>query len=265
MLNSKDNNLLQNSGALATNIAAWKLILITPLFILLSHYPAVLLHEFSHSFMAWMLGFKANPFALHYGGTGFWNLLLLIHIDQNVNNQMIYSLGHPHLVALIAFAGPCMNIILFFVSFYLLKTQKIQQRPYWFYFLLFFNLMNLGNIYDYVPIRTFAINGNMVDVVDIEQGMHWSPWWIYGIGRYLLAFLVWQFFTQTLTAAYLHLRIESTAGRAALMVTCVLIFFGYFALPGFFNHGPVSTFLSATSLLAIPGVIFMLWPKVKED
>jgi hypothetical protein len=240
--------------------APWKLILITPIFILLSHYPAVLLHEFSHSFMAWALGFKTNPFALNYGGTGFWNLLLLINVDHNVNNKMIYALGHPGLVALIASAGPCMNILLFVVSFCLLQTQKIKQRAYWFYFLLFFNLMNLGNIYDYVPIRTFAINGNMVDVVDIEQGMHWSPWWIYLIVGYLLSFLVWQFFTRTLPAAYLHVKIQSTAGRAALMITCVCIFFGYFALPGFFNHGPVSAFLSATSWMAIPGIIVALWP-----
>jgi hypothetical protein len=240
-----------------------KLVLLTPIFILLSHYFALFPHEYAHSFTAWLLNYKSNPFDLNYGGKSLSNILLLLNIDQNVDNKMIYSLGHPGHVALIAFAGPGMNILFFILSFWLLKNSKVKQYPYLFYFLFFFNLMNLGNIYDYVPIRTFATQGNMVDILDIEQGLNISPWLVYIIVGYPLAFLIWQFFTRTLISAYVNLKITNIALKALLMIICVFILFGYFGLPGFFSHGDIPYFISATSLLAIPGIIIALWPTRK--
>jgi hypothetical protein len=83
-----------------------KLIILTPIFILLSHYLAVYPHEFSHSFMAWLLGYKNNPLAIDFGGTSWPNIFLLIHIDENVDYKTIFAAGHGAYVALIAFAGP---------------------------------------------------------------------------------------------------------------------------------------------------------------
>jgi hypothetical protein len=241
----------------------FKLAFLTPIFILLTHYLAVFPHEYAHSFTAWFLGYKSNPLALNYGGTSLSNILLLINIDQNVDNKMIYALGHPGHVALIAFAGPGTNIILFILSFWLLRTKILRQHPYIFYFLFFYNLMNLGNIYDYVPIRTFVTQGIMVDILDIEQGLNISPWLIYVVVGYPLAFLIWQFFTKTLTSAYVYLRITNTILKAILMIICVCILFGYFGMPGFFSHEEIPFFISATSLLVIPGIIISLWPTRK--
>lgn len=44
---------------------------------LLAHHLAVFVHEYAHSFMAFALGYKSNPFLIHFGGTGPLNLLLL--------------------------------------------------------------------------------------------------------------------------------------------------------------------------------------------
>lgn len=238
------------------------LILITPIFILLSHYLAVFPHEYAHSFMAWILGYKNNPFNLIYGGTSWANLLLLIHIDENVNYQMIYSLGHGFHMALIAFAGPGIaNGLLFIASYFLLKNENIKDRHYLYYFLFWFNLMNLGNFYDYVPIRTFS--EKMGDTAHFAIGLNISPWWIYAIIGYLVAFLIWQFFTKTMISAFLNLKIKSIATQATIMILCVLILFGFFGLPGFFGYGTIPFFLSATSFLAIPGIIVALWPTRK--
>ena len=236
------------------------LIFVTPIFLLLSHYLAVFPHEYAHAFTAWLLGYKSNPLALNYGGTSILNILLLINIDQNVNNQLIYAAGHPGYVALIAFAGPAMNVLLFFISLWLLKLKNIRNHGYIFYFLFFFCLMNLGNIYDYVPIRTFATHGTMVDIVDIERGWNISPWLIYIVVGYLLAFSIWYFFKSTLTQAYVNLNLKNTIERGALMIISVCILFGYFALAGLLRHQGISQFLGATSLIAIPGIIIALWP-----
>lgn len=235
-----------------------KLILITPFLILVAHYLAMLPHEYAHSFMAWLLGYKSNPFTLTYGGASWLNLLFLTHMDENVNYSMIFSTGRSYHAALIAFAGPGIaNGAMFFISLWLLTKKSIKQHFYLVYFLFLFNLMNVGNFYDYVPIRTFARHG---DAANFEFGLGISPWWVYAIGGYIVAFSIWHFFARTMIAAFIDLKAVSTVSRAALMIVCVVILFGFFGTAGFFDYGDISYFLSATSLLAIPALIVVLWP-----
>lgn len=248
-----------------------KLILLTPIFILLAHHSVVFTHEYAHAFTAWILGYKSNPFDINYGGTSLMNLLLLTNIDQKVNNDLIYSSGHPGYVALIAFAGPGIILLLYFASLWRIRTKKMISRPYMLYFLLFINLWCLGGTYAYVPVRTFTTHGVMVDVLDIQQALNISPWWIYIVVGYLVFFMMYQFFSKTLISIYAYEGISSTVARASLMIICVLILFGYCGMAGFVNHGDISHFISATSFIAIPGIIIALWPtrkwvvqKVKE-
>ena len=241
----------------------FKLILLTPIFILLSHYLTVFIHEYAHAFTAWMLGYKNSPFDLNYGGTSLGNLLLLSNIDQNVNNNLIYVSGHPGYVTLIAFAGPGIILFLFFLSFWLMQNMKVKRHPYLLYFLLFFNLWCLGGTYAYVPVRTFTPHGVMVDVLDIEQSLNISPWLIYFFIGYLVFFMIRQFFSKTLISIYAYVGVSNTIAKASLMIICVLILFGYCGLAGFVNHGEISHFISSTSILAIPGIIIMLWPTRK--
>jgi len=128
--------------------SAVPLLLITPIFILLSHYLAMFIHEYSHSIMAWVTGFKSNPLALNYGDSSWQNILYLANVNENVNYETIYAAGRNFFVALIAFAGAGIgNGIGYFLSLYLLNKPSIQQKTYWFYFLVWFNLMNIGNFY----------------------------------------------------------------------------------------------------------------------
>jgi hypothetical protein len=247
-----------------TKVSSFKLILLTPIFILTAHYLTVFIHEYAHAFTAWALGYKNSPFDLNYGGTSLLNLVLLSNIDQKVNNPLIYSLGHPGHVALIAFAGPGIACFLFFLSFWFMKNDKIKRNPYLLYFLFFINLWCLGGTYAYVPIRTFTTHGVMVDILDIQQALNISPWLIYFFIGYLVIFMFWAFFSKILISVYIHVGISSTAARASLMITCVLILFGYCGLAGYANHGEISHFISATSFLAIPGIIILLWPTHKR-
>jgi hypothetical protein len=246
-----------------TQKSAIKLILLTFLFILLSHYFVVFIHEYAHAFTAWILGYKSSPLDLNYGGTSLSNLLLLSNIDQNINNALIYESGHPGYVALIACAGPGIIIFLFFLSSWLIQNKKTTEYPYLLYFLFFFNFWCLGGTYAYVPVRTFTPSGVMVDVLDIEKALHISPWLIYFFVGYLVIYMIWQFSSKTLISIYVNVDISSTIGRASLMIICVLILYGYCGLAGFVNHGEISHFISATSIFAIPGIIFILWPTHK--
>jgi hypothetical protein len=245
-------------------ISPLKFFFLTVIFVLLAHYLVVFIHEYAHAFTAWILGYKHNPFDIDYGGMSVANVLVLIDVNQKVDNNLIYSLGHPGHVALIAFAGPGITLLLYFVSLLLIRNRKIITKYLNFlYFLFFVNLWCLGGTYAYVPIRTFTPHGVMVDILDIEQALNISPWMIYLIIGYLVCFMIWLFFSRTLIAIYSLVGITTTAARASLMILCVLILFGYCGLAGLINHGEISHFLAVTSFFAIPGIMLALWPTRK--
>jgi len=236
----------------------FKLILLTPIFILITHYLVVFAHEYAHSFTAWMLGFMPNPLMIDYGGTSWLNLLLLANIDENVNYPIIFSQGHNLSAALIAFAGPGLGVgILYILSLILLKNKSITRSTMLYYFLFWFNFMAVATFYTYVPIRTFSPRG---DIANIVHGTQISPWYIYIILGYLVFYILWHFFAQTLISAYSHLNLTTTSARASLLIINVLLMFGYFGLFGFMSTDPISRFLSGTSLAVIPIIIIACWP-----
>jgi hypothetical protein len=228
-------------------------------FIIVAHYVAVFPHEFTHSFVAWAMGYKSNPFNITYGGLGLSNLLLLSGIDENVNYEMV-SQNNPYHAAFIAFCGPFMNVILFFVSYWILQHRQIQVKPYLYYWMLWFNIMNIANVFDYIPIRTFTpLNWN-TDMSNLERGLNISPWVVYVLGGYFVLFLIWQLFSKTLVEAYVYLGLDSLWARSFLMIMIVLVLFDYFSLAGLHGFGETSSFLSLTSRWISPAIIVFCWP-----
>jgi len=234
------------------------LLLLTPVFILLAHYLAVFPHEFAHSFMAWALGRKDDPLAITWGGDGLLNILLLAHIDENVDYRSAFAEGPAYYVALIAFAGPGIaNGVLYGLSLAWLKHAWLKAHPLRFYFVFWFNFMNLANIYDYVPIRTFS---GKDDVANFVHGLGISPWYVYGIGVYLVGIAILDFLRRGLPRAYECLGLRTTASRCGLMSVSVVILFCYFGMPGFRAGDDTSFFLSGTSWIIVPGILFVCWP-----
>lgn len=235
------------------------LVLVTPIFIFFANYLTIYCHDFSHSLMAWLLGYKHNPFEINFGGWSFLNFFFLVNVGENVDYNAIYALGHPYEVALIAFAGPGIaNVGLFFLSLYLLTKKSVRESYYLFYFIFWVNLMNLGSLYDYIPIRTFSAQG---DVGHITTSLNISPWYIYIIAGYPVAFAIWHFFTRTMIKMFAHLKILSMELKAFIMSLCVFILFGYYGGAGLTVNDSLSHFLSITSMMSIPGIIAACWPR----
>lgn len=67
---------------MTTKISSIKLVLLTPIFILLSHYLVVFIHEYAHAFTAWILSYKNNPFDINYGGASIANLLFQFLVSR---------------------------------------------------------------------------------------------------------------------------------------------------------------------------------------
>ena len=126
--------------------------------------------------------------------------------------------------------------------------------------MLWFNVMNIANVFDYIPIRTFTpLNWN-TDMDNLERGLNVSPWLVYVLGGYFVLFLIWQLFSKTLIEAYVVLGLEPLWVKSFLMIAVVLVLFAYFGRAGMHGFGETSAFLSYTSRWISPAVMVFCWP-----
>ncbi|MES1220711.1 MAG: hypothetical protein ABUT20_34745, partial [Bacteroidota bacterium] len=169
---------------------------------------------------------------------------------------------------LAAFAGSGIgSALLFLLCSFLLNKNSVKQRPYLYYFIFWLQLMNLGNFFDYVPIRTFSTHG---DVGNMVRGLNISPWWVFIIIGYIVAYLMYRFFTRTIISMFVNLKITSISVQACIMIVCVLIMFGWFGgilgpliSKNPMHNGEIAYFLEIATFAAIPGIVFILWPTQK--
>lgn len=213
--------------------------------IVLAHHAAVIAHEYAHSFMAWALGYKSDPLVITWGGRSIANALLLINIGERVDYAAMFAHGDGPAAALVGFAGPGLaNGTLYLLSLWLLQRPAVRRNTLLFGFVFWFNFMNVGNFFDYVPIRTFAPSG---DIAHIVQGLVIPAWIALVVLGIPTALAMWFFFARTLPRA-LGRMAESTFQRAGVVTLSVLIMFGYFGLVGIYGYGRTSHVLSVVSL-----------------
>lgn len=223
----------------------------------LAHHAALLPHEYAHSFMAWALGYKSDPLVIHWGVRGVTDVLLLLDINQRVDYAAMFARGDGFAATLVGFAGPGLaNGALYLVSLWLLQRPRVRSSTLLFTFVFWFNFMNLGNFFDYVPIRTFAPTG---DMADIAKGLGVSPWVVLVVLGIPTAIAMWFFFTRTLPMA-LGQMTTSSSERGLIVTVSIVIMFGYFGLVGIEGYGRTSHVISMLSLCLIPVMLILCWP-----
>lgn len=234
----------------------WWLLAATPAFVLLAHYVAVLPHEFSHSLAAWSTGIKSNPWNIEWGHGSTGDILLLLGIDEKVDYKTALAHGNNVAVAVTVLAGPAMTGLLYLLTRFGAPLWRSSSRTAVAYLTFWFLFMNLANLYDYVPIRVAASNG---DVWQWIQATHMSYWWIYGVIGALVLWALIDFYRTVLPQSLDASGIQTSAGRALVLATATALMFAYFAQPGLHQADGVSRFIGGTSLLLVPVVILINW------
>jgi len=224
---------------------------------LLAHCAALFPHEYAHSFMAYALGYKSNPCIIHLGGTSLANLVLLTEANEHVDYAPIFAAGAGWAVALIGFAGPGIgNGAMYILSLLLLRMRRVRESTALLMLVFWFNLMNAGNFYDYVPIRTFARNGDMGHITEGLGMPEWLALILFGIPT---AVALWWLFGHTLPLALARLAPHSAFRRGLIVTLSVLVVFGFFGLAGWRGYGASSHALSLASLALIPVMLAACW------
>ena len=232
--------------------------LLTILMMWVTHVIAYFCHEYSHSFVAWLSGFRSNPFAIEYGGLNIGNVLLQVQVDDDVSYPAILAQGHGHIAALIAFAGMGFgNGLLYLLSRCLLRSERVRLHVPLFVFSFWLCFMNVANFYDYVPIRTFTTHG---DIAYLSQGLGISPWLILIALGYPTVWAMWHLFARLLPDTFQLLPHGSKVQSTILVAVCAFVMFDYFGASGLSGYGEVSSTLSGISMLSSPMVAAICWP-----
>lgn len=209
----------------------------------LAHALGYMVHEYAHSFTAYILHAKANPFALDYGGLNLENLLFLNGIDENVEYAPLFAAGRTHTAALIAVAGVVIgNGLSYVVSLWLYRRAESRNRRSWAMFFFWLGVMSVGNFLSYVPVRTFASHADMFTVV---RGFDVSPWAIAIALGIPFALAIWHYLWRVLPGAEAFLFKEEPVLQGVLVLMTTYFIFVFFGGAGLRNYGPVGYWLSA--------------------
>lgn len=228
----------------------------------LAHALGYLLHEYAHSFTAWAVGHKANPLALDYGGMSFQNVALQSDIDENVDYASIFKAGKSYLVSLVAVAGVLGNAFFYALSRGLYWFAKRQNRQRLGLFAFLFCLMNVGNFWDYVPVRTFTTR---FDMGNVEAGLHVSPWWILTVLGIPFSIAIVHFFARLLPDARSFLFRDETIPEITLTTVSSFTVFVFFGSAGLHGFGETSHWISVLSAcLLFPLTLILCWPRKAE-
>ena len=229
-----------------------------------AHALGYLIHEYTHSLAAWAVGYKANPLALNYGRLTARNIAFLLDIDENVEYDPMFAAGKGYLASVVAAAGVLFGNGVFYLAARKLYSFARQRRIEVLGLFAFLGcLMNVGNFWCYVPVRTFTWHADMATV---EKGLHASPWWIATVLGIPFAIAIWHFFSTLLPDACGFLLPGERIQQVALLaLSSFTVFVFPFGAAGLHGYGEASHWLSIiSSCVLFPGVVILCWPRRTE-
>jgi hypothetical protein len=259
---TKSPTIKQGKQILEGNLseASWRwptLVALLLLQVWSAHAIAFFLHEYAHSFTAWLLGWKANPFDLYFPPVSPIVWLLQLGINQNVDEAPIFASGHGPDAALIGGAGMILGNALLSLPLSRLvwRWAKQTNRAGWALFAYWCTVASLGNLLDYVPIRTFTLEG---DMGALQRGFGCSPWLVLLVlGLPTLSALGW-FFVRVVPSSLTWLFPRNRAQRGLVAALTVGALFGFYGAVGFLEGGPLAERFSWLSVYLILPCILIL-------
>jgi len=154
----------------------------------------VIMHEFTHSTVAWLLGYMPSPLDIVWG-----NPLTLTGWDEGVHYSELFSSGHLHAAAVIGVSPLVIHTVIVTLGLVLMQRRGMQRRKWLFHILFWFVIANFMELIAYITMRAFATHG---DVGIFNRGLGLSPWIIFIAGSLAVAAGLYFLFTETLPHMY---------------------------------------------------------------
>jgi hypothetical protein len=234
---------LLNRSRAAPALPSWRanpylFALATIAFYLIAKYSSLLLHEWSHSTVAYLLGvLKTSPLDIYYGQD--WTMRGISAIDDPVVYPHLMATGNNAAAGMISIAGPLMNVFLAVLALALLFLPRVRRSSLAFFLVFWVALHNIAQVWSYIPLRSVLYDGG--DLYYFETAFSLSPWLVTFVGTLLLIAAFALLFLSVFPSLCLQLNLtlaEKTALFALLWFTA-FVWYGLFPLvfsgAGFFG------------------------------
>lgn len=157
--------------------------LITIVFYLITKVSSLLLHEWSHSTVAYLLGVtNKSPLDIYYGTD--WTFRGMTAINDTAVYSSLMASGNHAAAGMIFIAGPLMNVFLSVIALALLFWPRARRSSLAFFLIFWAAIQNVSQVWSYIPIRSVLYDGG--DVYYFETALGISPWLLTAAGTALL-------------------------------------------------------------------------------
>lgn len=127
----------------------------------------VVMHEFTHSTVAWLLGYMPTPWGIRWG-----NPLTLRGWDEGVAYASLFASGHGHGAAIVGVSPLVLHAAI--VTLGLCGMRRGIPRGKWgFHWLFWFVVANFMELISYIVMGSFLPFG---DMGNFNRGTGLSPW-----------------------------------------------------------------------------------------
>jgi len=134
----------------------------------------VVMHEFTHSTVAWLFGDIRSPLDIVWG-----NPITMTGWDEGVHYSELFSSKHTVVESIIGASPLFVHITIITLGLILMQGKWLREKKWLFHFIYWFVVANYMELIAYIPMRAFANNG---DVGHFNHGLNISPWFVFIIG-----------------------------------------------------------------------------------
>jgi hypothetical protein len=158
------------------------LVILIPSFIAIQ-WLLILMHEFTHSTVAWLLNDIHSPLDIIWG-----NPVMMTGWDEGVGYKKLFAEGHLHVAAIIGVSPLIMHFITVILCLKLMLRDVLLKHKWLFHGLFWFAVAHLMELIAYIPMRGFSAHG---DTGNFNRGMEFSPWYLFVLGSLALGLLLY--------------------------------------------------------------------------
>jgi hypothetical protein len=218
----------------------------------LAHALAFFAHEYAHAWAAYFLHVKANPFQLAWARPSAVVWLFQLGISQGVEEAPLFAAGQGWKAAAISAAGMLVGNALVSWSAARLLARWAGARPVAGLLAYWLTVASLGNLLDYVPIRTWVPPGDLTqDMWAVEQGLRLPPWGLLAVLGPLVVVYGYFFFARIQPRTLPLLFPRARWQRAATAAGGALFLFGFYGAAGWSGSGEVAHALTVASVCVL--------------
>jgi len=176
----------------------------------------IVIHEFTHSITAYLLGAMPSPFSIVWG-----NFFTMTCWDEGVLYSRLWATGLGVDGAITGVMPLVVHTILISCGLYLLLSRVMLRHKWGFHLVFWFIVANMMELFAYMPLRAFASNG---DTGNFNHGLGLNPWLLFFFGTILVLVLLYYLLLRVLPGMYV------VVARGSRVIKIVILGFSAFAI-----------------------------------